>query len=249
MWKQKTFLYQQNMRTAWTKELFYSTLYPPNMTVEWLDTDKPENAINDKKINYTFNEYGFRSDSFEDRGEINILVCGCSHTVGVGVDQKDNWANLLKQKLQTATNKKVVVWNLATSGASGDYVVRTVYKTIDILLPDYVCVFWPPTERLELPSIEDYGYFTQSFLDDDNYPKSFVNDDWLEDYTFVKNNIMLEKIANHEFCKLYTNKKAHSTIANVDGEMFPANSEARDGLHPNEDWHELVADYFFKKIQ
>jgi len=250
MWKQKHFLYYQDTKDTWNKELFKSKLYPPNTTVEWIDTDKPENAVNNKQINYTFNEYGFRSDSFEDRGDINILVCGCSHTVGVGVDQNDNWANVLKQKLQKATDKKIVVWNLATSGASCDYVVRTVYKTLDILQPDYVCVLWPPRERLELPSLGKPrdGCTIQTHVHDIKFPKLLVDQEWLDDYNFAKNNIMLDTIGNTKNCRVIKDSDHRSGNRNLDGEFFPANSEARDGLHPNEDWHNTVAEYYFSKI-
>ena len=133
MWEQDKFLHKTHIKTAWERELFYSIMYPPNMTVKWLDTDKPESATYKKDIKYTFNEYGFRSDSFNDRGEINILTCGCSHTVGVGVDQHEAWPFVLKAMLEEKTGKKVVVWNLATSGASPDYVLRSVYKTLQTL--------------------------------------------------------------------------------------------------------------------
>lgn len=55
MWKQNTFLHETNIRTSWEQELFYSKLYPPNATVDWVDTDKPEDAIYEKDIKYTFN--------------------------------------------------------------------------------------------------------------------------------------------------------------------------------------------------
>jgi hypothetical protein len=244
MWKQNTFLHETSIRTSWGQKLFYSKLYPPNTTVEWVDTDKPKDAIYEKDIKYTFNEYGFRSDSFEERSEINILTNGCSHTVGVGVNQHEAWPFVLKEMVQDYTGKTVSVHNLATSGASVDYVLRTVYKTIDILNPDFVCVFWPPIGRVEMPSCENDKQVTQSFLRDDNFPKNFVNDYWLQDYLLYKNLAFVEAMVNNNNSVLVTNT---NTITGT--ECFPADSTARDGLHPGTNWHKTGAEFYFNNIK
>ena len=112
-WKQTEFVHKCPLSTAWDQELFYSNMYPPNTSLNWIDTDTPENAINDDVITYSFNEYGFRSDPFFKPSQLNILVNGCSLTVGVGVNE--NWAEKLKQKIQEHSGKTVTLWNLATS--------------------------------------------------------------------------------------------------------------------------------------
>ena len=78
-------LFSSQFDTAWKQELFFSK-YPPNETYDWVDTDTPENAGNQDQIDYTFNEYGFRSDRFDQRTDFNILTSGCSLTVGIGVE-------------------------------------------------------------------------------------------------------------------------------------------------------------------
>jgi hypothetical protein len=249
MWKQNTFLHETSIRTSWEQELFYSKIYPPNTTVEWVDTDTPKDAIYEKDIKYTFNEYGFRSDNFEDRSEINIMTCGCSHTVGVGVNQREGWPFVLKNLVKQYTNKTVSVWNLATSGASADYVARSVHKTVNILKPDFICVFWPPVGRVEMPSNENDKNVTQSFLRDDNFPKNFVNEYWLQDYLFHKNLVFMETLANNNNSVFVANTVIESLVDDIEGDYFPADSTARDGLHPGPVWHKTGAEFYFNNIK
>jgi len=249
MWKQNTFLHEPNIRTAWEQELFYSKLYPPNTTVEWIDTDNPEDAIYEKNIKYIFNEYGFRSDSFEEISDINILTCGCSHTVGVGVDQLEAWPFVLKELTEQHTGKTVSVWNLATSGASADYTVRAIYKTVSILNPDFICVFWPPIGRVEMPSSANDRNITQSFLRDDNFPKNFVNEYWLQDYLFHKDLVFVNSLATASESKFIANTVIESLVDDIEGDYFPADTTARDGLHPGPEWHKTSAEFYFKNIK
>jgi len=241
MWEQNTFLHETNIRTAWEQELFYSKLYPPNKTVEWIDTDKPEDAIFKKDIKYTFNEYGFRSDSFNETSDINILTCGCSHTVGVGVNQHEAWPFVLKEMVKKHTGKTVSVWNLATSGASVDYVSRSVHKTINLLQPDFICVFWPPVTRLEIPYNLNDNNLTQTFIKNDDFPKAFVNENWLQDYEYIKNLILIKSISMVNNVKFVSDDKAER--------YFNADSSGRDGLHPGPSWHKTGAEFYFNNIK
>jgi len=249
MWKQKNRLHSHNLKTSWDQELYMSNMYPPNSTIDWVDTDTPEDAINDRDLKYTFNEYGFRSDSFEERGDYNILVSGCSHTVAVGVDQEEGWPFVLRKMMEDHSGKKVGMWNLATSGASPDYVVRSIIKTSEILKPDVVFVFWPPSVRIELPSSEKVTtpQVTQSFVRNPEYPKLFVNDSWIDDYMFTKNLIMLNRYCLAEKIRYKSDKNYFNK---VDGDFWSIpDSSGRDGLHPGPEWHKNLASYFFNFIK
>lgn len=225
-------------------------MYPPNTTVDWVDTDRPEDAINDRDLKYTFNEYGFRSDSFEERGDYNILVSGCSHTVAVGVDQEEGWPFVVRKMMEEHSGKKVGMWNLATSGASPDYVVRSIIKTSEILKPDVVFVFWPPSTRMELPSEDPILKVTQSFIRNQEYPKLFINESWIDDYMFTKNLIMLNRYCMAEKIRYKSDINYYNTDDNKIGEpIVPSDSSGRDGLHPGPKWHEDVASYFFNFIK
>ena len=155
----------------------------------------------------------------------------------------------LKELVKKHTEKTVSIHNLATSGASVDYVVRTVHKTIDILNPDFVCVFWPPVGRVEMPSNENDKAVTQSFLRDGNFPKNFVNEYWLQDYLFQKNLVFMKSLANANKSKFIANTVIESMVDDIEEDCFPADSTARDGLHPGPEWHKTGAEFYFKNIK
>jgi len=239
MWTQTVRTFKTDINKSWEKELFLSTMYPPSKTVEWIDTDIPSNKQDNRQVFYTFNDYGFRSDEFLNNSEINILTNGCSITVGVGVDQQHAWPFVLK-KLIEQTGTTVSIWNLALSGASSDYVVRSTYKVIDILNPNFVFVHWPPATRLEAPG--DYPHqLDQTFVTSEKFPKTFVNDQWLDQYLMQKNINFLKEICKNSYF-------ADNPLGPIPQELqtiFYADSMARDGQHPGEQWHKGVAEYFF----
>lgn len=248
-WKQTVRLHSTSARTAWDKEIPYSMMYPPNMTVDWLDTDTPENAQYEKDIKYTFNEYGFRSDPFYERKDINILTVGCSMTVGVGVDQHENWPNQLKQKIQDWSGHSVAAWNLATSGASTDYVTRIIYKVTGLLRPSAVIVHWPPITRLELPT-EHEGKITQGSIHMPLFPQNLVDEDYLI-YNYNRNVAFLRAMFfKKRRLGIYCNPVMHSSVQHQmhDENPFHADTLGRDGIHPGPDWHKGVADYYFNMM-
>jgi len=228
-------LYSSPFDSAWEQELFYAK-YPPNKTYEWIDTDTPENSINHDDITYTFNEHGFRSDSFRQRSDFNILVSGCSLTVGVGVKYENTWP----QQLKTHINQPTTVWNLAQSSTSPDYVVRSIYKTVDVLKPDLIAVCWPAESRFELPknkhSITDYQ------LDTAEYPKLFENPNWA--YHNLQKNIIFLK----QFCLVRNIPLVHAPGEYTDFGINP-DTTARDGSHPGNSWHKEYAELVFKHYQ
>ena len=219
---------------AWKQELFYSK-YETNKTYEWVDTDIPENAIDDRPITYTFNEYGFRSDRFDQRSDFNILVSGCSLTVGIGVEYENIWP----QQLKTHFNQPTTVWNLAQSSTSPDYVVRSIYKTIDILKPDLIAVCWPAETRFEGP---DNGRLRDYQLDTDEYPKVFVDQQWAY-HTLQRNIILLKHI-----CDLRNIPLVHGPGDYTNFGIDPS-SNGRDGLHPGIEWHKEYAELVFKHFK
>ena len=80
-------------------------------------------------INYTLNSYGYRGDEPECDGDYNVLVCGDSHSFGVGLDDYQIWTHRLKQMLNDKY-KNVSVVNLSVPGASNDYIARAIYLSL-----------------------------------------------------------------------------------------------------------------------
>jgi len=246
-WKQRDRLHKTSSRTAWDQELPLSGMYPPNLTVNWLDTDSIDSAKFERDITYTFNEHGFRSDSFYDEPDFRIVTCGCSMTVGVGVNDDETWPAMLKEKVEEFTGQTASNWNLATSGASTDYVTRTLYKVDTCLYPDLVFVYWPPITRLELPTSYEEGKVIQSAIGDQDFPKLLVDEDYLL-FNFKKNLNFLESLYNNHSARFYSNPVVETLVQNQmqDNNPFVMNTDARDGMHPGPDWHERVAEYYFQ---
>ena len=100
----------------------------PNRKTKWygLDNEKNFNKTDYKYytikwtadvINYSLNSYGYRGDEPECDGDYNVLVCGDSHSFGVGLDDYQIWTHRLKQMLNEKY-KNVSVINLSVPGAS-----------------------------------------------------------------------------------------------------------------------------------
>jgi len=247
-WKQTQKLHTINSRSAWDKEVPYSMMYPPNMTVDWIDTDIEESAQYKKDIKYAFNEYGFRSDPFYERKDINVLALGCSMTVGVGVDQEENWPNGLKRRIQEWSGYDVSMWNMATSGASTDYVARTVHKVITLLDPDIVVIMWPPITRLELPT-PHAGKVTQASLHMPLFPEVLMDEDYLM-YNYYRNLALVKGIIKPLHTSLFCNPLIETPVQNqmYDENPFTIDTTGRDGMHPGPDWHDRVANYYFNGL-
>lgn len=84
-----------------------------NTTLYWMQADNQERFLRnnldakakqkldamgwtEENITYTYNEYGFRSDSFEGEG---VLFLGCSFTQGCGIDWERSWPYLVAKEL------------------------------------------------------------------------------------------------------------------------------------------------------
>ena len=239
--KQLEFKYHTTpFEQMWNKGFFHSK-YEPNSEYRWVDTDTPENAVNDDKWTYKFNEWGFRSAPFTERSDANILISGCSITVGIGVEYENTWGQLLKRMFEQQLGKTVTVWNLAQGSCSPDYTVRSIHNTIELFKPDLVAVCWPADTRFELPSddpatpevIRDYQ------LGDDDYPKMFVRDGW-GPAQHQKNIIFLKML-----CEQHDAKLIHGPGDNTDFGINPDNT-ARDGSHPGNKWHKEYAELVFE---
>ena len=110
-------------------------------------------------------------------------------------------------------------------------------------------MFWPPVGRVEMPSNENDKAVTQSFLRDGNFPKNFVNEYWLQDYLFRKNLVFMKSLTNAHKSKFIANTVIESMVDDIEEDYFPADSTARDGLHPGPEWHKTGAEFYFKNIK
>ena len=144
---------ERNIRENWGKN---GVGYPKNKQVRWCPCDDEdlykknikENFALMKELdfvsinnnfNYNFNEYGFRSDSFDN--ECTILFNGCSQTMGIGLPLQDIWPK------QIANYYNVNYHNIAVGGTDfGHMAQRSVYWLYK-LKPKYHIIKETPLAR------------------------------------------------------------------------------------------------------
>lgn len=95
------------------------------------------------------NEKGYRSDPFDERGDINIAFLGCSWVEGSGVQYDEIFTSRVKAKLQVKTGRKVMCWNLGLAAMGMDYLVRIAPSVCNVLQPDLVVVIATWADRKE----------------------------------------------------------------------------------------------------
>ena len=95
---------------------------------------------------YKYNSDGFRSCKFDiNETKPKILTLGCSHTVGVGIPQYNNWPEQFGQRYFP----NHTVWNVGLGGAGADTIARLAVNMIPIIQPKIVVVLWPSLFRFE----------------------------------------------------------------------------------------------------
>lgn len=139
-------------------------------------------------------EHGYRCRSWDPMpdGKKNVVVLGCSHTYGEGLEDNEHWVHHLSQH----NTKLLRYWNLGQPGASADKIVRILQGTEDLLDPKIIIVCWPIWSRRERL---------------DEYPMSLTSDDPLlklennntDKNNFLKNVFAVEKFAQKNQCKTF----------------------------------------------
>ena len=228
--------FRSDMFHAWKRE-FFNSKYPPNSEWDWIDSDQPENAIDDRPITYKFNDYGFRCEQNFDEvcTDFKILVSGCSMTVGVGVAYEHAWPQKFKELVgKMPAGHEIALYNLAQSSVSPDYVVRSIYKTIDLIAPDVVVVCWPPKTRFEQPERAFKNKMRDFQFGDDEYPDRYILPGWSE-YQLRKNIEFLEMLCLNKSVPLVHGPGPLSQFG------IDPRKGARDHIHPDEQWHDEFA--------
>lgn len=186
---------------------YKSPYYPfANTTIEWLpgDTSKlyVENIKKEKqklidngwfpfkKINYSFNNHGFRCEDFSN--DDSILFLGCSFTTGIGLSLEDTFGYIISKKL----NLKFINLGIGGSGANMAYRLGSCW--IPRLKPKIVIYMEPNTARFDIVvNDQDHfllpGYVPKEF-------KTFYEDHWLADETNFYLNAEKSKLALEYIC-------------------------------------------------
>jgi len=217
--------------------------YPRNQDLQFSLTDLdnednfnklPPSNWSKNSFTYKYNSHGFRSREFDlTNTQPKILTLGCSHTVGVGVPQYENWAEQFGRRYFI----NHTVWNAGLGGAGADTVARLAINMIPIIKPDIVAILWPSLYRFE--TYEKGPQFNGPWLHE-------VSNLQFEDNTAynnqTKNKAILELLQKVYGFKLLsidwddTVNKVYDTVAWA---------KARDGAHFGVEWHQQMAYDFY----
>lgn len=98
---------------------------------------------------YSFNENGYRSETFKPGTE--MLVTGCSQTFGSGLPDEFRWGDILSNKLGLSYS------NLAVPGSSVNRQVRDLFAYFkEYGHPKYIFAIFPVFNRMEMISNPKY---------------------------------------------------------------------------------------------
>ena len=130
--------------------------YPPPLNIvmkygHYSDSEIPNYKSHDhynEQNGYVTNSFGYRCPEWTPLpyGKKNVVVMGCSHTFGEGLDAGEVWVD----QLYTLVNQRLLrFWNLGQPGASGEKIVRILYATEKVLFPKIIIICWPLWSRRE----------------------------------------------------------------------------------------------------
>jgi hypothetical protein len=214
---------------------------------------------------YKTNSYGYRCPEFRplpDGGK-NVVVLGCSHTFGEGLEQKETWVDQVAKQ----SSKILRWWNLGRPGASADLMIRILYGSEKVLFPKIIIACWPAWSRRErLDGYPQNLTGAESLLKTEN--------DNTDKNNFLKNVFFLEKFAEKNNAKTFhcfaqdayeidNNLQVlkDCTIKNcwpewdryclpgAKREEIKTPNLARDGLHYGTEHHQVFAKKFYDRFK
>ena len=169
--------------------------YPRSRKLRYWGIDTPKafkamksnpNGFTEENVTYTFNKHGFRGDEIDEQTDYTILVAGCSHSLGVGLDDSQTWVQQLKEILprriviekgiKKQNTLKIV--NISISGASNDYIARALLQCMESINPDCVIACYTYGARREALLLPHEGHVLQMTP---TVPDSLPGDDMVID--------------------------------------------------------------------
>ena len=213
------------------------------------------------------NSYGYRCPEWQPMpyGKKNVVVLGCSHTFGQGLEDDQHWVHFLSQHKP----ERLRFWNLGVPGTSGDAIVRRLWGTQQIIEPSIIIVCWPPITRREWYDREIsalHGHDEKLLIQNQHTDMSnfLHNIFWIEKYAEIYQAKTLycystEVIKHPDLADL--NVLDTHTLSNCwpyydhweQTKLYTEPSLASDGVHYGVEHHrrfaKLIIDYFGGKLR
>ena len=196
-------------------------------------------------------------------GKKNVVVLGCSHTYGEGLDDNEHWVHFLSQH----NTERLRYWNLGQPGASADKMVRILYGSEKVLFPEIIIACWPAWSRRERLDL-----YPQSLTSDNSELGTETED--TDRNNFLKNVFFVEKFAEKTDAKVFhcfaqdvydlpqtSNVFNETTIKRCwpvwdhylgegsQRESITRHSVAKDGKHYGVEHHKQFASMFLAKFK
>ena len=214
---------------------------------------------------YKTNSYGYRCPEFRPlpSGGKNVVVLGCSHTFGEGLEENETWVSQVAKQ----SNKILRWWNIGQPGASADLMIRILYGTEKVLFPKIIVACWPAQSRRErldshpqnltsndpLLKTENNNTDRNNFLKNVFFLENFAKKNgaktfhcFAEDVYELDNNLQVLNDCTIKNCwpewdqhHLADAKREHVTTPNL----------AQDGVHYGGEHHRVFAKKFYNKFK
>lgn len=183
-------------------------------------------------ITYRFNQHGFRGDEFST--DNNLVVLGCSFTMGIGLPEQDTWPALVADALG------LNVCNLSWGGNSLDGCFRMAEFWIPKLKPQAVVMLAPASTRHDLVTYDEVVTFIPEVLTEhsqDWYIKQYTVNTENSRLNAVKNRLAIKEICDQTGSEFFVYDSMR--------EMSKSREEvgyARDYMHAGPVGHRMLAD-------
>ena len=255
-----------------------------NSTTLWDAVDTPEfykpttkfgkNLFSKSDITYKFNNYGFRSDDFDEKSDIPILFVGCSYTEGTGLPIDAVWTTQLLDKIKIKTGKTVPHWNLAGAGAGFDDISVALYwHKIKFKQPiKYIVGLFPSFNRRGYYYQNDqykYWFHPGDYSTDHDVTDNLFIDEYFIKFQTLKNLMLIDSVAkSHGAEIIYSIWEALGSDSTAPGSIYVKEREfiqnnfpnfhyipypdlsnnidyARDGKHPGPHLNKKISEEFW----
>lgn len=211
-----------------------------NLQCDEIGTDTYKHCFDKKhfknfeKVNYTFNEIGFRTHSIRDFQRDAILAIGDSFTLGLGVNAHDRWTDQLEILLDHQ------VLNFSLNGASNDWIARKANELLQYFQPRCIIVHWSFSHRREKP-------FTDWHDDERTECEPFYSDEenfsnWLKNYQSINKPRVI-----HSVIPNWHDDFDYQKFSNVIAPIKQIDS-ARDSFHYGPKTHKQIAEIFYSRV-
>ena len=196
------------------------------------------------KVEYRFNERGYRDKPWPDNLNDCIWCFGDSFTLGLGARFSHTWPYILREK----TKSKLV--NISMNGASNGWMFRKIKELLREVQPAAIIVQWSYTHRHEL-------YFSQSQAEHYNnklWKKYYlqIKDETWPDCSELKDFYKLPKSIQKEVQTKHKSERHSIWFVNDCVNAYAISDEDRLQHYTTssiEDDSKLTLDYIFKTIE